>query len=517
MSDPSLIASVDCGSNSFRLLVARVVETSHGKQIYPLDSLKETVRLAAGLSKDKMLDDAAFERGLTALARFGERLRSFHPEQVRAVATNTLRVAKNAPLFLRQAEDLLGFPLEVIAGREEARLVYVGVAHALPMADENGNQGRRLVVDIGGGSTEFVIGRGYEPELMESLYLGCVSWSRNFFRDGEIDRHGLKEAELAAQREIQVISRSYRQKGWEQAVGSAGTANALAELIQLNNLGNGATAPQGVITREGMDALRAELLRAGNVNKLKLDGLKPDRLPVLAGGFAIMNAVFAELELERMQTCDNALRLGVMYDLIGRGKSQDMRVVTVAQFQERYSVDRAQAARVGELAVRLFQSTGVASGEELDLHLRFLRWAGDLHEVGLSISHAGYHKHSAYIVGNADMPGFSKREQADLATLTLGHAGKLPKLRAVIEGRKQSRVEWTRIACLRLAVLLFRRRVEIELPPVSLALDGNIFVLGFDGQWLDAHPLTDYTLEQEMAEWDKVGFGLKVKRLDQAS
>lgn len=513
MKEPSLIAAVDCGSNSFRLLIGRVIETRLGKQIYPLDAYKETVRLAAGLNKDKILDDAAFERGLATLARFGERLRPFHPDQVRAVATNTLRVAKNAAAFLKQAEEVMGFPLEVIAGREEARLVYVGVAHALPLpSGDPQTPGHRLVVDIGGGSTEFVIGQGFEPSLMESLYMGCVSWSRNFFRDGEIDRHNLKEAELAAEREISAIAKTYRQRGWEQAVGSAGTANALADLIHLNNLGGGATAPDGVITREGLEALRQELLRAGQIDKLKLDGLKPDRIPVLLGGFAIMMAVFRELAIERMETCDNALRLGVMYDLIGRSENHDLRAVTVAQFQERYNVDRAQASRVGELAARLLASSSLAQAEVFEESVQFLRWAADLHEVGLSISHASYHKHSAYIVGHADMPGFSKKDQQELATLVLGHAGKLPKLRAILEARTQRIpwLDWTRVACLRFAALLFRRRVDVALPPVTLEVRNGVFTLNFAGNWLEQHPLTAYSLEQEVAEWEKVGITLRV-------
>ncbi|MFN8916832.1 MAG: exopolyphosphatase [Burkholderiales bacterium] len=513
MREPSLIAAVDCGSNSFRLLIGRVVETAHGKQIYPLDAYKETVRLAAGLNKDKLLDDDAFTRGLATLARFGDRLRSFHPDQVRAVATNTLRVARNATAFLKQAEEVMGFPLEVIAGREEARLVYVGVSHALPMpATENGSLGNRLVVDIGGGSTEFVIGQGFEPDLMESLYMGCVSWSRNFFRTGEIDRHNLKEAELAAEREIAVIAKTYRQRGWEQAVGSAGTANALADLIHLNNLGGAATAPEGVITRDGMEAMRQELLRVGHIDKLRLEGLKPDRIPVLLGGFAIMMAVFRELGLERMETCDNALRLGVMYDLIGRSENHDLRSVTVAQFQERYGVDRAQAMRVAELATRLFASAGLLQGDELEETLQFLRWAAALHEVGLSISHSSYHKHSSYILANADMPGFSKKDQQELATLALGHAGKLPKLRAAMEARakRADTLDWTRVACLRFAALLFRRRVDVVLPPVTLEVRAEVLTLNFAGDWLEQHPLTAYSLEQEVAEWEKVGMTLRV-------
>jgi exopolyphosphatase/guanosine-5'-triphosphate,3'-diphosphate pyrophosphatase len=512
MKQPRLIAAVDCGSNSFRLLIGKVVVTEHGKQIYALDAHKETVRLAAGLSKDKYLDQAAFERGLATLSRFGERLRSFHPDQVRAVATNTLRVARNAADFLKQAEQVMGFPLEVIAGREEARLVYAGVSHALPMWPGGSSRpANRLVVDIGGGSTEFVIGRGFEPELMESLYMGCVSWSRNFFRHGEIDRHSLKEAELAAEREIAVIARTYRQRSWEQAVGSAGTANALADIIHLNNLGS-ATAPEGVITRDGMEALRQELLRVGHVEKLKLEGLKPDRIPVLLGGFAIMMAVFRELSIERMETCDNALRLGVMYDLIGRSENHDLRIVTVAQFQDRYSVDRAQAERVGELAARLFASTRQVQGEVLEEDLQFLRWAAALHEVGLSISHSGYHKHSSYILAHADMPGFSKKDQQKLATLTLGHAGKLAKLRLAIEATTGSAdpLDWVRVACLRFAALLFRRRVDVALPPVTLEVQDGVMTLSFAGDWLEQHPLTAYSLEQEVLEWEKVGLMLRV-------
>ena len=513
MKEPSLIAAVDCGSNSFRLLIGRVVETHAGKQIYPLDSYKETVRLAAGLDSDKMLDADAFERGLSALARFGERLRSFHPDQVRAVATNTLRVARNASSFLQQAEQVLGFSLEVIAGREEARLVYLGVAHALPPPlNDSGAPGNRLVVDIGGGSTEFIIGNGFEPQLMESLYMGCVSWSRQYFRHGEIDRHNLKEAELAAQREISAIARTYKQQGWQQAVGSAGTANALAELIHDNNLGGGASLPLGLITRDGMEALRQELLKAGHLNRLKLEGLKPDRIPVLLGGFAIMMAIFQELNLQQMESCDNALRLGVMHDLIGRSQNHDLRAVTVAQFQERYGVDRAQATRVGTLAAQLFVSTGLLDGDELEAQLQSLRWAADLHETGLSISHSSYHKHSAYILANADMPGFSKKDQQDLALLVLGHAGKLGKLKAAFAVRSQppTVLDWVRIACLRLATLLFRRRVDLDLPTLSLDIKASNYTLHFGAHWLNEHPLTHYSLEQEVAEWRKLDIALKI-------
>ncbi len=508
MSEPSLIAAVDCGSNSFRLLVGRVVETAQGHQIYPIDSLKEPVRLAAGLSKDKVLDDAAIERGLAALTRFGERLRSFHPSQVRAVGTNTLRVARNAAEFMRHAERSLGFPLEVIGGREEARLVYVGAAHSLaPLADVAGAEGSRLVIDIGGGSTEFVIGRGFEADLMESLFVGCVSWSRRFFPHGVIDRQSMDEAEMAARSEIGVIARAFRQRGWDQAVGSAGTANAMAELIHLNSLGSEPVAP-GLITRSGMKELRRALLRAGHVNELALQGLKPDRLPVLLGGFAIMSAAFDELEIDRMETCDHALRFGVMYDLLGRTGVTDARAVTIAQFQSRYGVDIAQSNRVGELARRLLLSSqSLEPGPALDDALQLLGWAAALHEVGLAIAHAAYHKHSAYIVGHADMPGFSRKEQAELATLVLAHGGKLGKMHAALEGQPRRVLA----VCLRLAALLLRRRADLDFGEIGLHAMDDGYAVEIDAEWLDGHPLTAYSLTAEAAEWAKLGWTLSIR------
>lgn len=451
MSTPTpLLAAVDLGSNSFRLIIGRVEETSAGTQIYQVDALREPVRLAAGLNAEKYLDHPSQQRGWDVLKRFGERLRGFHPDQVRAVATNTLRVAKNAQDFLGEAQRALGFPIEVIAGREEARLIYAGAAHSVPTCP-----GNRLVVDIGGGSTEFIIGEDYEPIIMESLYIGCVSHSRQFFPSGNVDEYAMKQAELAARREIQIISAPYRDAGWSQAIGSSGTARALAELLEANGFNDGGVHG---LTRGGLERLKRALIKAENANRLKLSGLKQDRIPVLPGGLSIMLSVFNELEVEHMETTDAALRLGVMYDLLGRTQHQDMRAVTVEQFVRRYGVDRAQAERVGRLAIALYRQLPVAGedaddGREDDEAL--LSWAASLHEMGLSISHSAYHKHSAYIGSNADMPGFSRPDQARLAELLLGHVGKLGKLAA-----QAQQVDWQLLFCLRLAVLFCRRRTD---------------------------------------------------------
>ena len=354
------IAAVDLGSNSFRLEVGRVVDD----QIYPLDSLKEPVRLASGLSHEKILNDDAQQRGLETLSRFGERLRGFQPDAVRAVATNTLRVAKNARVFIQKAEAALGFPIEVIGGREEARLIYIGVAHAMPPARH-----KRLVVDIGGGSTEFIIGKKVEPLVMESLFMGCVSFTLRFFPDGKIDKKRFFEAEVAAARQIEIISHDYRALGWTESVASSGTAKAVADILEINNLN-----PDGApgISREGLEKLKAQLIRAGSAGGLKLPGLRPDRTPVFVGGVAILSAVFSTLGIARMTYAEGALRLGVLYDLLGRFHQHDMRDTTVQQFVRRYQVDTKQVARVERTALQLLgQLIPVAQaeheGDELSL------------------------------------------------------------------------------------------------------------------------------------------------------
>jgi len=460
------------------------------------------VRLAAGLSADKMLDRASQVRAWDALKRFGERLRDFHPDHVRAVATNTLRVAKNAAEFLGEAQSALGFPIEVIAGREEARLIYAGAAHSVPAI-----AGKRLVVDIGGGSTEFIIGQHYTPLVMESLYIGCVSHSRTFFPAGNVDDYTMRQAELAAKREIQIISREYKQAGWDQAIGSSGTARALAELVEANGF-NEPGITHG-ISRGGLERLKRALIKAENVNRLKLVALKPDRVPVLAGGLSIMLAVFEELGIEYVDTTDGALRLGVLYDLLGRTQHEDMRAVTVEGFMRRYGVDRAQAERIGALAVSFYDQLGESDPERVEEGRVFLGWAAALHEIGLSISHSAYHKHSAYIASNADMPGFSRTDQARLAALVLGHAGKLGKLAQARE------VEWPLLFCLRLAALLCRRRTDAGLPGIRVAKSKGGYEVRLPNDWVSGNPLTDYSLIQEAAEWEKVGIHYRVIYTDQ--
>ena len=488
------IAAVDLGSNSFRLQLGRVVDD----QIYPLDSLREPVRLAAGLTADKYLDEAAQARAIECLKRFGERLRGLPPGAVRAVGTNTLRVAKNAGEFVPQFEAALGFPIEVVAGREEARLIYLGVAHSLPPSPET-----RLVVDIGGGSTEFIVGAGNQPHRLESLYMGCVSYSMRFFGDGKLGKSAMKHAETAARIELETIKKQFSRKHWQQAVGSSGTARAIADIIEASGW-----SASG-ITRDGLDRLRQALLKAGDTAKLDLPGLKGDRIPVLPGGFAIMSAIFAALDVEHLALATGALRQGILWDMIGRAHRRDMRELTVRQFMKRYHVDAGQAHRVERLALKLYEQLADGGKEKREYPIHMLSWAVRLQEIGLTVAHSGYHKHSSYIVANADMPGFSKMEQAQLSMLVLAHRGSLGKLHGLVKAD----YDWSLLISLRLATLLHRSRSEVRLPAIRASRKKSTFTVEVDAKWLAANPLTAAELREEIKDWKGLGVELAVPQL----
>ena len=498
MPDFPTLAAVDLGTNSFHCQVARVV----GDQVYPLDSLREPVRLGAGLDKDKRIDDETQERALACLKRFGERLRGLDKRAVRAVGTNALRVAKNAAGFLRRAQAALGFPIEVVAGREEARLIYIGVSHSLPASRE-----KRLVVDIGGGSTELIIGTGQRPLRLESLFMGCVSYSLRYFGDGRISKGAMKKAELAARNELQPIMARFARGNWQHAVGSSGTVRALADVLQLNGFDE-----SGGITPAGLDRLRSHLIKAGDVGKADLAGLKPDRVPVFPGGLAILNAVFSELDIGSMGVAEGAMRQGVLYDLFGRFHHKDMRDVTVAQFMQRYHVDALQAQRVGALALTLYRKLATESGEPDEDVVHQIAWASKLHEIGISVAFSGYHKHSAYIVGNADMPGFSRDEQSKLALLVQAHRRSLNKVAKDVE---EHDVDWDMVLALRLAALFHRSRADIVLPALQAKRQGRKIRLSLGSAWLARNTLTATALSDEIREWDKIGFELKIPELDE--
>ena len=488
MTGPRLLAAVDLGSNSFRLLIGRVESTPLGDQILPLDTLKESVRLAAGLDQANMLDAPARQRGIDALYRFGERLRSFSPDTVRAVATNTLRVARNAGHFLASAEAALGFPIDVIAGREEARLIYMGAAHALPADDAH-----RLIVDIGGGSTECMLGAGYTPALLESAPVGCVNLTERFFPGGHVDADRFEQARFAGRDALAPISSAYRAHGWSYAIGTSGTAKALTQIAQQ------AFGLPG-LNREALVRMERELLKAGHPDRLKLEGLRADRRPVFAGGLALMGAVFDELEVDEVRYCAAALREGVLYDMLGRDAGADMRAITVAQLRGRYAVDQAHGSRVAMTALALYDQAARGITELLQEHRELLRWTAELAEIGRSISHEDFHRHSAYMLRNADMPGFSRSEQTLMSHIALGHVGGLRKMRELVTDER----EWLMILCLRIASILHRRRDGAQVPLPAFFLKRRKVRLELPRVWAQEHPLSDATLNAEMAAWNEI-------------
>jgi len=484
---PTMLAVVDMGSNSFRLEVGRV----EGDQIYRLDTVRETLRMGAGIDGKGNLTPQAQREALACLARFGERLRGFAPANVRAVATNTFRVARNASTFLSRAGAALGFPIDVIAGHEEARLIYLGVSHVLPPGEAP-----RLVVDIGGGSTEFIIGRGMQPERLESLKLGCVTMSARFFPDGTLSKRAFDDAQTHARAEVEAIAREFSRRHWKEAYASSGTALALADILEQNGLSVAG------ITPDGLAKLRKRMIDAGHIKRLKLAGLKAERAPVLGGGFAVMAAAVAELDVLRINPVGGALRLGVLYDLLGRREHRDSREATVASFLDRYHVDRPHGERVAALARDLYRQAAPRPDPDTERHVV---WSALLHEVGYTVSHIGFHKHGAYILGNADMPGFSRQEQQWMALLVLGCRGGLDK----VEGALAVASLRAQLLSLRLAVLFHHARQPIETPRVAIRA-GRTFAVDLPARWLRAHPLTDHLLAKERDEWRKAGWPWKL-------
>ena len=487
----SEIAAVDLGSNSFRLQLARVVDD----HLIFHDSLREVVRLGAGLGDDKTLSDEALVRAVDCLKRFGERLRGLPPQAVRAVATNTFRVAKNAPQLLKAAQEALGFPIEIIAGREEARMIFVGVSHSLPKAEH-----KRLVIDIGGGSTEFIIGEGLEPLEMESLYMGCVSYSLRYFSDGKITEDAFERAQIAAATEVQTISKKFKSKHWQEAVGSSGTARTLGEVLRLNGL------TDGDVTLDGLYQLRQLLIKSKEIKKIELNGLSVDRAAVISGGLAIMLAAFEGLNIDKLTVANSALREGVLYELLGRMQHDDTRDLTVNSFMRRYHVDRDQVKRVQALALTLLGQVEHKLNMDVDVAKQYLVWAAKLHEIGVSIAHGGYHKHSAYIIENADMPGFSKMEQESLGFLVRAQRRSLTKLQMPVLSDDRTLL----VMIFRLAVLFHRNRLDITPPELNLAWHKAGFGLDVEPGWLASNPLTDAELASEVVYWEDLNITLSL-------
>lgn len=488
MPDAGPLAAIDMGSNSFRLEIGQLF---HGRY-RRIDYLKDTVRLGGGLDADGMLTDDAAERGLACLRRFAARLGSFPTRHVRAVATQTLREAKNRNAFLERAQEALGHPIEVISGREEARLIYAGVAHLQP-ADQP-----RLVVDIGGRSTELILGRGRTPLAAESFAVGCVSLTQRFFPGGRIDAAAFRAAQVAAGAELEEALQTFAPSQWQQALGSSGTAGAVSQLLQA------AGTSDGRITPAGLRWCIERCIEAGHVDRLDLPGLKPERRAVLPGGLAILYTLAAQFSIDAIWPAKGALRQGVIIDLhdrleaARRARPGDMRELSVRALQQRFGVDTAQAARVAHAALALFDAVQPDADPEAR---RELAWACALHEIGLMVSHHDHHRHSAYLMAHVDAPGFSQSQQRRVGDLVLGQRGGLRKLEATLG---QLPFAW-QVLCLRLAVIECHARDAAARPDISLAARGREARLAWPARWAEAHPRTLYLLQEEAAAWSRSG------------
>lgn len=495
MQNGTRLAAVDLGSNSFRLEIGQV---DHG-QIHRTEYLKETVRQGNGLDSARNLTPEAMQRGWDALARFGERLAGFKRSQVRAVATQTLREARNREEFLLRARTILGFGIDVIPGREEARLIYQGVAHTLPHTDASDRE-RRLVIDIGGRSTEMILGRALQADVVESYRVGSVAWSMKHFSDGQFTPAAFRSAEIAAKAVLDDALASYTPDRWDVAYGASGTIGAVGDVLAA------AGHAPGLVTRDGLDWLQERLLKAGSADRLRIEGMREDRKPVIGGGLSVLLAVFDLLGIREMKVAQGALRHGVLYELLERDDSvADLRVATVHRLAARFVVDAEQARRVGETAAGLFiqlepGARGGGTTSRAGRALRKLGWAAQLHEMGTQISHSDYHKHGAYILDNCDAPGFALNEMHALGQLVLGQRGKLRKL----EGSLDDETFVRQLLALRLAVILCHARRDAD--PKALRLEasgGRFFTIACRPDWAEAYPQSAHLLREEVLAWQK--------------
>ncbi|GAA3533871.1 exopolyphosphatase [Zobellella aerophila] len=489
------LATIDLGSNSFHMVIARY----HGDSLRIVDRLKERVRLADGLDEHRRLNEAAMSRGLACLQLFGERLRGFKAAQVRVAGTFTLREAINAPSFVQQAQKALGFPIDIISGNEEARLIYQGVAHT------QNTRGKVLVVDIGGGSTELIIGEGFDCQLVTSRSMGCVSFTSTYFSDDELSEQGFERAIAATEYLLAPVVGRYLRLGWDQVLGSSGTIKSLLDICE------SVTGEQG-ISLAGLLHIKARLIQANRIENIELAGLSDDRKPLLAAGLAILLGLFRSLNLDRMGFSDGALREGLLHSFVGRAGHHDTQANTIQALSQEYVIDTEQAQRVKNTALALLAQ--VRDAWQLDdSYARLLGWAAQLHEVGLHINFSAIHRHSAYILSNADLPGFTQEQQKALAALVRFHRKAL-KLGELAPLNYLPEVQLLRlIRLLRLAVALNRRRQDNVLPELEIEPVDELVRLRLPAGWCDKNQLLMTTLEREQDYQAKVNWPLELLRL----
>ena len=482
-----MFAAVDLGSNSFRMHIGH----HDGETIRILRSARDPIRLAAGLDSRGNLTEAAMQSALECLSRFKVVLDGYSLDAVRVVATNTMRIARNAAAFLPLAEKAIGYPIEIISGEEEGRLIYMGVASTFAASNE-----RRLVLDIGGGSTELILGQGQEIERVESFSIGNVSQSLAFFADGRIDLASFDAAIVSARSYFEDAAPPYYPQYWSNAYGSSGTIRSIADAIAKNNLGDGS------LSLASLEALKLRLIQFGHTSRIELAGMKPDRSGVMVGGLAILIGVMQELGIKKMIAIEAGLRMGVLWDLQWRATKRDRREQSARAFLQRFHADEGRAKRVADIAGLLYTQLKPSG----DLYTRYLYWSGLMHEVGLAVSQSGYHKHGAYMIANGDLPGFTTREQRVMSILILGQKGNLRKVQEALADSDMAKA----VLALRLAVMFMHSRIEVNLGELRLRMKSRIEV-ELQSSWFKDHPTAWFWMQKEREFWTEIGIDFSIR------
>lgn len=480
LSASSLYAAIDLGSNSFHMLVVREVAGS----IQTIARIKRKVRLAAGLDASNHLSDEAMERGWQCLRLFSEQLQDIPPEQIRVVATATLRIATNSDTFLVKAKAILGCPVNIISGEDEARLIYQGVAHT------TGGSDKRLVVDIGGGSTELVTGKGSQTTTLFSLSMGCVTWLERFFADRYLGKDNFEQAEQAARAMIRPIAGALREQGWQVCVGASGTVQALQEIMMAQGMDER-------ITLSKLEQLKQRAIQCGKLEELEIEGLTLERALVFPSGLSILIAIFTELNISSMTLAGGALREGLVYGMLHLPVDRDIRSRTLHNVQRRFAIDPEQANRVSQLADSFARQ--VSQVWKLDDRSReLLESACLIHEIGLSVDFRQAPQHAAYLVRHLDLPGFTPAQKKLLATLLQNQVNGIDLALLSQQNAVPPRVAERLCRLLRLAIIFASRRQDNRLPAVRLLASEDDLTLTLPSGWMDAHPLRAELLGQEV-------------------
>ena len=521
-----LVAGIDLGSNSFKLMIARVQEHGGTFHLQEIDTIKSTVRLANGLDEKNKLDDETINKALNTLMRFGDRIQNFPKKNVCVIATNTFRVAKNAKFLIEEGEKLLGFPIKVISGEDEARLVFTGAEHVSPICDSN-----RFVIDIGGSSTELIVGKSDKIETYDSLQLGCVTSSRKFFNDGIYNQKNLDAAIAESAKIIRMVSSRYLKLSWDQVVGSSGTCRAIADIISANHLNDNPVLPVsdlgGVITRDGLEAIKSELIKFKNITDLKISGLKSDRKPVIGGGLAVLIAIFEEFKIKSMEVSESAIIYGALHEAIinkiekkgykyigsnkkirrvnKNDKKIDRRAQEVFEWAEQFKVDKIQSYRMIDFCNVLYKKVNQEKNYNYKNSKKILEWACLLHEIGLVINYRQYQMHSSYIISNKELTAFSKNDQARLASLVLCHRGRLDKFNL-----SSCYIDWGLLITLRLSFIFFKKRMDIEIPEIRIREEDGKIIIVIEEAWINKYPFIKFGITKESLSLEKTQTNFRI-------